>query len=130
LFVVSVDEDMPLFVVEDVSVEEVLGVEDVVPLAPMLDVPVVSVLEELLGVDDVVPLAPMLDVLSLLAVLPALCDVVPVELLLLLVLDALVPPPAEPALAPPVCATAMPPIASAAAAARVVRVVFNMSCSP
>jgi hypothetical protein len=130
LFVVSVDEDMPLLEPDDVSVEPAVEpvVEPVVPLAPMLDVPVLFVVSVLvlldeLGEDDVVPLAPMLFV----DLEPAFCAVVPVELALLLVLEALVPP--EPALEPLDCARATPPTASAAAAARVVRVVFNMSCS-
>jgi hypothetical protein len=127
LFVVSVDEDMPLLVFEDVSVEPAVEpVVEPVPLAPMLDVPVFELVLELLGDEDVVPLAPMLFV----DFEPVLWAVSPVEFALLFVLDALVPPvPAEPALEPLDCARATPPTASAAAAARVVRVVFNMSCS-
>lgn len=125
-----------------VSVEAVLFVEDEdwsvlivlllpVPLAPMLDVPVellgdealllvsVELLVELLGVELVEPVAEF---------------VLGVELF---IEEALVPPPAdvpepEPALEPPVCATAMPPMASAAAAASVVSVFFVvvMSSAP
>jgi len=127
LELVSLDDDMLLFV-EDESV--LLGVDEAelevlpVPLAPMLDVLLLSELEavlfvlEVLGVDeDVVPLAPIVALLS-----PAWAFVASGAL------EALVPAPPE---APPVCAMAMPPTARAAAAARVVRVflVVLMSCS-
>lgn len=126
-----------------VSVDALLFVEDEdwsllivlllpVPLAPMLDVPVdellgvvslllvsVELLVELLGVELVEPVAEFV-----------LGDALVVE-------EALVPPPEdapvpEPALEPPVCATAMPPMASAAAAASVVSVFFVvvMSSAP
>jgi hypothetical protein len=123
------DEDDRLLFDDDESV--LLGVDDAVldvlpvPLAPMLDVLLLSELEavlfeleELLGVDeDVVPLAPIVALLS-----PACAFVASGAL------EALVPAPPE---APPVCAMAMPPTARAAAAARVVRVflVVLMSCS-
>ena len=116
---VSVDV---MLVDEDDEVSE-LGV----PEAPMLVVPldelgaaaVLSLELELLGVEVVEPDAPIVLALFLLASV------------LLLVLEALVPPaPPEP-LVPPVCAMAMPPTARAAAAARVVSVFFVvvMSCS-
>jgi hypothetical protein len=99
-----------------------------VPLAPMLDVPLellgvaallvsVDVLLELLGVELVEPVAEF--VLGV----------------VLFVEEALVPPPADDVPVPelePVCATAMPPMASAAAAANVVSVFFVvvMSSAP
>jgi hypothetical protein len=130
LELVSLDEpdDDRLLFVEDESV--LLGVDDAeldvlpVPLAPMLDVLLLSELEtvlfeleEVLGVDeDVVPLAPIVALLS-----PAWALVASGAL------EALVPVPPD---APPVCAMAMPPTARAAAAARVVRVfLVLMSCS-
>jgi hypothetical protein len=144
----------------DVSLDEVsLVVEDdevdwsvlVVPLAPMLDEPV-----ELPGLAVLllpVPLAPMLDVPLELPGLAAVLPLGVVELLgideLLLgvelvepvdesvlgvvgpVVEALVPP-LEPLEPPLVCAMAMPPMASAAAAANVVSVflVVVMSSAP
>jgi hypothetical protein len=131
---VSVDE---LLVDEDDDVSVLLGAaavlddESVVPLAPMLVVPVPLVLDllvslevlgvllvELLGVPDDAPM-----VLALFLLASTVLDVP----------EALVPPPEEPPLAPPLdCATAIPLTARAAAAARVVSVflvLVMMSCS-
>lgn len=119
--VVVVSVEAVLFVVdEEESLLIVLLLP--VPLAPMLDVPV----EELLG--DVSLL--LVSVELLLVELLGMELVEPVaELVLGVVLfveEALVPPLPEDAPVPelPVCATAMPPMASAAAAASVVSVFF------
>jgi hypothetical protein len=129
-----IDEDeelgLVLDVVDDVSVDELVEPE-AVPLAPMLDVPVlelgVLVLELVLGLVVLEPLAPMLDVLGVVLELdvlafappwPAEPDVEPAE----------APVPLAPLAPVPLdCATATPPIASAAAAASVVRIFFDMS---
>jgi hypothetical protein len=114
---------LPVVVV--VSVDAVLFVDDEdcsllvllpVPLAPMLEVPLellgaalLLVSVELLGVELVEPVAEL--VLGV----------------VLFVVEALVPPPDEDEPVPEpelVCATAMPPMASAAAAANVVSVFF------
>lgn len=139
---------LPLVVVSVLAVPLLLLPDPVVPLAPALGVVVVSVLAPALGVLGVVvlpvPLAPMLLPLEPAAPLepldPAvpLAPVVPPALPLVLgeaVLSVLEEP--EPAVLEPevplpeVCATANPPRARAAAAARVVRVflLVVMSCS-
>jgi hypothetical protein len=93
----------------------------VVPLAPMLEVPVPLAPAEL----EVLGLV-LLDVLGLvllelLGLLYVLLDELGLVLLDVLGLVLLVVPPLVPEL-PDVCASAMPPAAKAAAAARVVRV--------
>jgi hypothetical protein len=103
-----------------------------VPLAPMLDVPlllsVVAVLLDELG------LVVLLLEDELLGVVVPLAPIEPCVLLASCVDDALVPPPPEDDEPdePPVCAIAMPPMASAAAAANVVSVflVVVMSFAP
>ncbi len=144
---------LPLVVVSVLAVPLLLLPDPVVPLlAPALGVVVVSVLAPALGaaVLPVVPLAPMLLPLEPavplepaapvepLAPLVPLAPVVPPVLPLVLgevvvsVLEEPEPAVLEPEVPlPEVCATANPPRARAAAAARVVRVflLVVMSCS-
>jgi hypothetical protein len=128
--------DMPVDEELDVSVLLlVLGAEYVllvlpvlpVPLAPMLDVPLLSELLDVLGEALAEPLSEPL----LVPDAPIVLELFLLASVLLLVLDALVPPVPDVPELPPVCAMAMPPTARAAAVARVVSVflVVVMSCS-